>query len=188
MRRPVVVFTAAMEAPASPATRIPSVCAPHHSLGLSASIPQTAPVIPTPATTAAHVSTHLRRLSTTASAPRSSTVSDATSWIPASREVLATTSHLRPRWMSPATSHNVRKPSTTRSAMCSVTTMPAAGTTATARSTSTTRGRTAPPHCSAGDISTMESATLSVTTLDVSTMASTARIWKDSASESCLCL
>lgn len=181
--RLVAASTAAMEAPASPAARVPSVCAPRPLLGLSVSIPLTALVIPTPATMAAHVNTRLRRRSTTASAPLTSTASDATSWITASREGSATTSHRRQRWRSHVTSRSARRLSTTSSATCSVTTMRAAGTTATAHSTSTTRGRTALPRCSAGDTSPMESAIHSVTTLDVSMTGLTARIWKDSASE-----
>lgn len=98
------------------------------------------------------------------------------------------TSHHQRRWRSPAISRSVRKLSTTSSAMCSVTTTRVAGTMATARSISTIRGKTALPRCSAGDTSMMESAIHSVTTLDVSTMGLTARIWKDSASEWCLCL
>lgn len=185
MPRPAAASTATMEAPASPVTRVPSVCAPRPSLGLSASIPPTAPVTQTPATTVARVSTPLRRRTTTVSAPQTSTVCDATSWITASREGLATTSRRRRRWRSPATSRSARKPSTTSSAMCAATTTRAAGTTATARSTSMIHGRTVRPRCSAGDTSTTESATHSVTTLGVSTMALTARIWKDSASEWC---
>lgn len=175
-----------MEAPAFPATRAPSVYAPRPLLGPSASFQLTALVTPSPATMAAHVNTRLRRRSTTVSAPQTSTASDATSWITTSREGSATTSHRRQRWRSHVTSRSAKKLSTTSSATCSVTTMNAAGTMATAHSTSTTRGKTALTRCSAGDTSTMESAIHSVTTLDAFMMGLTARIWKDSASEWCL--
>lgn len=188
MPRSVAASTAAMEAPASPATRVPSVYARPPSLGLSASIPPTAPVIPAPATMAARVNTRLRRRSTTASAPKTSTASNVSSWITTSREGSATPSQCRRKWMSAVTSRSARKQRTTRSATVSVTTTSAAGTMATARSTSMTRGRTALPRCSAGDTSMTESATLSVTTPDVFTMGSTARSWKDSASECGVCI
>lgn len=181
--RCVAAFIAAMEAPASLAARVPNVCAHHPLLGLSASFSLTAPVAPTPATMVEHVKARPRPHSITVSVPQVSMASDATSWITPSQEGGGTTLHRRQRWRSSVTSRTVRRPSTTRSATRSVTTTHVAGTTATVRSTSTTRGRTARRHCSAGDTSTMESAIHSVTTLGVSMMALTVRIWKDSASE-----
>lgn len=67
--------------------------------------------------------------------------------------------------------------------MPTVTTTSAAGTRATAPSTSTTRGRTARPRCSAGDTLITANATRSAITPDACTMDLTARIWRDSASE-----
>lgn len=67
--------------------------------------------------------------------------------------------------------------------MPTVTTMSAAGTRATAPSTSTTRGRTAWPRCSAGDTLIMANAIRSATTPDAYMMVLTVRIWRDSASE-----
>lgn len=174
-----------MEAPAFLATRAPSVYAPRPLLGLSVSFPLTVLVTPTPATTAAHVNTRLRHRSTAASAPQTSTASDATSWITTSREGSGMISRRRQRWRSRVTSRSAKKLSTTSSATCSVTAIHAAGTTATARSTSMTRGKIALLRCSAGDTSMMESVIPSVTTLDVFMTGLTARIWKDSASEWC---
>lgn len=182
----VAASNAEMEAPVSLAARLPSVCAPHPLLALSVSILLTAHVIQTPATIVARVNSHLRHRSTTASAPQTSTASDVTFWITASREGSAMVSHRQQKWRSNVTSHSVKLRSTTSSAMCSVTTMNAAGITATAPSTSTPRGRTALPHCSAGDTSMMESATPSATMLIACMMGLTARIWKDNASEWCL--
>lgn len=167
MPKPAVAFTVAMEAPASPVTRVPSVCALHHSLGLSASIPLTAPVIQTRATMVEHVNTRQRHHTTSASAPKTSVVSSATF-------------HLLQR---PARSQSARSISTTSFVTSSVTTTRAVGTTATARSTSKIRGRTVRSPCSAGDTSTMGSVTHSVIMLDVSLMDLTVRTWKDSASK-----
>lgn len=172
-----------MEAPASPVTRAPSVCALHHSLGLSVNIPLTVPVIQTLATMVVHVNTPQRRHTTSASAPQTSMVMAATSWITTSRGDLAVTFCRLGMWRSPAQSQSVRSLSTTSSVMCSVTTTRAVGTTVTARSTLTIHGRTAPPRCSAGDTSTMESVIHSVIMLDVSLMDLTVRNWKDSASK-----
>lgn len=183
MLRRAAACTAAMEVPASPATGVPSVCALHPSLGLNASIPPTAPVIPTHATMVAHVNTPLRHHSTSASAQQNSTVLYATSWITISQEGQGVTSNHRRRWMSHVTSCSARKLSTTRSVTWPVTTTRVVGTTVTAHSTSMTRGRTARPRCSAGGTSTMESAIHSVTMLDVSMTGLTARNWKDSASK-----
>lgn len=180
--RPAAAFTVAMEAHASPVIRVPRVSVLHYSLDLNANIPLTVPVIRTPVTTAARVNTPQRSRTTTVNAQLTSTASAATSWITASREGLATTSR-HPQWTSPAGSRSVKSASTTSTAMCPVTTMSAAGTTATARSISTIRGRTARPLCSAGDTSMMGSVTHSVTMLDVCMMGLTARTWKDSASK-----
>lgn len=179
----VAASTAAMEAPASLAARVQSVCVHHPLLGRSVSIPLTLPVIPTPVTTVAPVNTYQSRLSTTAPVLQTSTACDATSWIIVSQEAPATPSHRRQRWRSNVRSHSVKVPNTISFAMPSVTTTSAAGTTATAPSTSTTRGRTARPRCSAGDTLMMENAIHSAITLDASTMGLTARIWRDSASE-----
>lgn len=167
MPKPAATFTVAMEAPASPVTRVPSVCALHRSLGLSASIPPTAPVIQTRATTVPRVNTRRRHHTTSASAPKTSAVSS------------ATFCHLQ----RPAPSHSARSISTTSSATSSVTTTRAVGITATARSTLTIRGRTVRSPCSAGGTSTMGSVTRSVIMPDVSLMDLTVRTWKDSASK-----
>lgn len=183
MRRRAAASTAATEAPASLAARVRSVCVHHPSLGLSVSIPPTVPVIPTPVTTGAPVNTHQRSLSTTAPALPTSTACGATSWITVSREGPATTSHRRQRWRSNVRSRSVKPPNTTSFAMPFVTTTSAVGTMATAPSTSTTRGRTARPRCSAGATLMMENAIPSAIMLDACTMGLTARTWKDSASE-----
>lgn len=181
--RRVEASTAATEAPASLAAGVPSVCARRPLLGLSVSIPRTVPAIPTPVTTVAPVNTHRRRLSTTAAAPQTSTVCVATSWITVSQEGPATTSPRPQRWRSNVRSRCVSLPNTISFATPCVTTTSAAGTTATAPSTSTTRGRTARPRCSAGDTLMMGNAIRSAITLDACTMVLTARIWRDSASE-----
>lgn len=181
--RRAAASTVAMEAPASLAARVPSVCAHLPLPGLSVSIPQTVPVIPTPVTTAAPVNTHRRRLSTTAPVLQTSTACGATSWTTVFLEGPATTSHCRQRWRSNVRSRSVKLPNTISFAMPSVTTTSAAGTTATVPSTSTTHGRTARPRCSAGDTLMMENAIHSATTLDACTMGLTARIWRDSASK-----
>lgn len=130
--RRVAASTAAMEAPASLAARVPSVCVRHPLLGLSVSIPLTVPVIPTPVTTVASVNTHPRHLSTTAPVLQTSTACDATSWITVSQEGPATTSHRRQRWRPNVRSRSVKLPNTISFAIPSVTTTSAAGTTATA--------------------------------------------------------
>lgn len=183
MPRLVAASTAKMEGPASLAKRVPSACARHHSLDLNASIPPTAPVIPTHAIMVAHVNTPLRLRSTAVSAQPTSMASNVTSWIGTTREGQAMQSRHRRRWRKLVRSRSARSVRTTSSAMCSATTMRAAGTTVTAHSTSTIHGRIAQPHCSVGATSTTENAIHSVTTLDAFTMGSTARTWKDSASE-----
>lgn len=176
MLKLVAASAAATEARASLAARVPSVCVRHPLPGLSVSIPLTAPVIPTPVTTVAHVNTQQRRPSTIAPVPQTSTACDATSWIIVSQEGPATTSHRPQSWRSNVRFRYVKPPNTTSFAMPSVTTTSAAGTTATAPSTSTTHGRTARPRCSAGDTSMMGSAIHSAITLDACTMALTVRI------------
>lgn len=176
MLRPVAASIAAMEAPASLAARVQSVCVRRPLLGLSVSIPLTVPVIPTPVTTVAPVKTHQRRLSTTAPVLQTSTACDATSWITVSQAGPPTTSHPPQRWRSNVSSRSVKLPNTISFAMPSVITTSAAGTTATAPSTSTTHGRTARPRCSAGDTLMTENAIHNAITLDACMMGLTARI------------
>lgn len=186
MQKRVAASTVVMEAPASLAARVRSVCVRHPLLGQSVSIPLTVPVIPTPVTTVAHVNTPSRRRSTTASVRRTLTASGATSWITVSREGSAATSHRCQRWRSSVRTRSAKLSNTIGSAMPTVTTMSAAGTRATAPSTSTTRGRTARPRCSAGATLIMGDAIRSAITPDACMMGLTARIWRDSASE-CIC-
>lgn len=165
--RPVEVFIATMEAPVSLATKVQNVCALHYSPGPSAESPLTVHAIQTHATMVVHVKAPLRLRTTTVSALPTLLVKGATSWIEVCRKSVKY--------------QNAKILNTTRFVMCFVTTMHVAGTMAIAHSTLMIRGKTAPPHCSAGATLIMESVIHSVTTLDASLMALIARTWRDNA-------